>query len=261
VENLIKGDVTRCSDEGKLKTSRACPKFKTDPSAIREVMENDEGGVFQEIAAMSRGMQPRHLRAIAGAMLNEITTRKFGFYMWQPVYIRYRGTASSNYMSNFMTARILNADKETVRIVSDNGAVVMRYPNSGNLGPSIYTVADFEGIKQEMIDKGKVKDPIIDRPTSKSLRAIGLEDIDLQQNAESKRGGITSIEKVSGSNRLGRRTKNTGEIFDLTQIARAIDSGTQYANHSEETGEVSLRPNNYRSGGRNRTREFEAGDL
>lgn len=255
---MIKGDVSSCSEAKKLKTSRACPKFKTEPSAIGEILKDeDKAEGFQEIASLVNSMDTKNLRAFAGAILNEVTTRKQGFYMWQPVYIRYRGTARSNYMSNFMTARILNADSEMIRLVSEDGVTVMRYPNTGLQGPAMYSKEAFQEIKERMIDRGLHVDP--SEKTTRNLRPIDIDE-DLAMPPVSKRGGIASIDDVKRSNR--RLTKKKDSILDLTHIAQNIENGTaDYVDHSSN-GEARLNPKNesyYRSSKGNR--EIEAGDL
>lgn len=259
VESLISGDVSSCSEQQMQKTSRACPKFQTDPSAIKDIMEEgDAADGFQEIASLVHSLDSRQLRAMAGALLNEITTRKQGYYMWQPVYVRYRGTARSNYMSNFMTCRIVNADKNTIRLISEDGQVVIRYPNTGLEGPSIYSKDAFEPIKQAMIEKGATVDPA--DKTTRNLLPLDVED-ELNMPPASKRGGIASLDDVARTNRKIKK-RRADDIVDLTHIAASIESGTaDYARESED-GEVTLTPNtSYRRSGKKRNTEHELNDL
>jgi hypothetical protein len=265
VENLIAGnDLNNCSEEGKLKTSRACPKFQPEPTIIKDALQDDAEDGMREIASSVKSWDNRTLKAVAGALLNEVTTRKAGFYMWQPVYVRFRGTAASNYMSNFMTARVLTADKDTVRLVSDDGKVVLRYANTGHEGPSIYSVDAFSPLKEMMIEKGKDVDQT-ERATPKRLRPEGFEDVDFQLNTDGMNGRITSIGKMARANKTGRRTRSDNNILDLTKIAQRIDDGTaNYLEMSEETGEYTLKGSSYKVGSkrkRNPNDDIELGDL
>jgi len=253
-----------------MATSRACPKFKAEPSIIREALEEDAEDGFREIASCVKGMNPRQLKAMAGALLNEVVTRKNGFYMWQPVYIRFRGTANANYMSNFMTGRVVNADKNTVRIISDDGKTVLRYENTGHEGPSIYSVEAFAPIKEVMIEKGKRIDPS-ERETPKRLRPEDMKDVDFKLNSDGLNGLVSNVGKVVRSNKVARRARPNDNIMDLTKIAQSIESGTaNYVEMSEETGEYELASHSYNSSAakrkpkgrsKNGINEIELGDL
>lgn len=266
VENLIKGDVSNCSDEGKLRTSRACPKFQSDPTIMREALEDEAEDGLREIASMVKTFTNRQLKAFSGALLNEVTTRKNGFYMWQPVYVRFRGTSKANYMSNFMTARVLTADSTTVRLVSDDGKVILRYPNTGTDGPSVYSVDAFQPLKEMMIEKGKAVDNT-ERATPKALRPEEFKDSDFKLNTDGLNGHITSIDRMAKTNKITRRAKADSSIMDLTKIAQSIDNGTANYVKLNEDGEYEMKTTSYRTGKRkpggksSGTNEYELADL
>jgi hypothetical protein len=264
VEGLIKRDVRNCSTEGKLKTSRACPKFQADPTVFREAFE-DEGREegMREIAEWVSTMNTRHIRGLAGALLNEVTTRQNGWHMWQSVIVRFRGTASSNYMSNFMSARVLNADANVVRIISEDGKVVMRYANTGDAGPSLYSVEEFEPLKERMIEKGALVDQS-QRQTPKHLRAEDHKDVE-DILSKLKTNGTASIytmeEVVRNHNRKspkGKRIagKSNDKIMDLTNIAKMMESGARMVKSNEDGVELIDSPKRTR-----RSKEIEVGDL
>lgn len=263
VENLIGLDVSSCSEEGKMETSRACPKFTQDPTTIRDLLEEDFEDGIREMASLMKSMNPKQLLSMAGMFINEATTRKAGFHAWQPVYVRFRGTANSNYMSNFMTARVINADKNKVRLVSDDGKVVLSYANTGNAGPSLYSVENFEPLKEEMIDKGKRVDET-ERATPKRLRSEELQDVDLELNTDGLNGRISKVGKVVRSNKVARRAKAESNVMDLTKIAQQIEGGTSFVEYDEDSGEYTMPSHKYTKGKRRNLEdqsEIELGDL
>lgn len=264
---MISGDTKKCSDSQKLATSRACPKFRTAPESIKDILsEGDTAEGFQEIASLVHAMSSSQLKAMAGAVLNEVTTRKQGYHMWQPVYVRYRGTARSNYMSNFMSARILNADRDVIRLISEDGQTVLRYPNTGLAGPSVYSKAEFIPLRDSMIERGADVD-LTDRKTAKTLLPIDWSS-EIDMPPVSKRGGIANIEDVARSNRSLKqanraRGRKGDDIADLTHIAQQIELGTARFAQETEDGEVHLTSNtSYRkTKPRKKTRIIEANDL
>lgn len=265
MEGLISRDVRNCATEGKLKTSRACPKFQADPTVFREAFEDgerEEG--FREIAEWSRKLKTGQLRAIAGLFLNEAVTRKHGWHMWQPVIVRFRSTASSNYMSNFMSARVLNADADIVRLISEDGKVIMRYANTGNEGPSLYTVEAFEPIKEKMIEKGALVDHT-QRATPKHLRPEDYKEVEdiLSKLKTNGTATIYSMEDVvKNHNRKSTKAKRIANkpqgdsVMDLTAIAKMMESGARMMKHSDDGVELVDSPKR-----RRKQRELEAGDL
>lgn len=255
-ERLIVGSKASCTTDGILASHKACPKFKPDVYRLAEVVV-EKGNVMQELAYISSSMTPKQLKIFGMAMINETITRKNGFSFYQKVFVRYRGTARSNYLSNFFAGRILTADETTVRVCSDDGKVIFTYENTGAAGPSIYSVESFEPLRALMFKKSYVVDPEHERATAKFLRAKELSehgDIKLNTNGVH---GIVTPEKVSRSNKNAGKKGARSEIHDLTSIARDIERGSVSA--SRKDGTVVLSQNKYR--GRTSSGEHELSDL
>lgn len=255
-ERLITGSKTSCKADGMLPSHKACPKFKPDVYRLAEVVSTG-GNVMQELAYIAGGLTPKQLKIFGAAMLNETLTRKNGFSFYQKVFIRYRGTARSNYLSNFFAGRILTADESTVRVCSDDGKVIFTYENTGSAGPSLYTVDEFEPLRVLMLKKGYIVDPEHERATAKFLRAKELsEQGDIKLNTNGVHGIVTP-EKVSRSNKNAGKKGARSEIHDLTSIARDIERGSVTATRKD--GTVVLSQNKYR--GRTSSGEHELSDL
>lgn len=252
-EVLLNGEKESCSKQGFKAAHKACPKFRPDSFRLQSAIEDGEN-ILSELGTIIGGFDVRQLRALAATILNEATTRKHGFQFYQKVYVRFRGTARSDYITNFMTARILNADKDRVRVCSDDGKVVFTYENTGDQGPSIYTVDAFEPLKESMIKRGRINDPEVARNTAKAFRAEEV-DFDLKLNTN---GVISDISEVSRKNKgVGKRGRGKAEIFDLISIAREIERGVMKSQHVD--GTVVLKQDTYKR--RAGSSAVELGDL
>lgn len=242
-EVLISGESVPCNKQGMKNVSKACPKFRPDCFQLRGAIEAEEN-VLSEFGAIMSTFDTNQIRIFGIVMMNEAITRKHGFNFYQRVYVRYRGTASSNYLSNFMTARILMADAEKVYICSDDGKIVLTYENTGVNGPSIYDAESFIPLRDMMIAKARKMDPDVHRATTKALRPKEA-DFDLKLNTNGIQGTITDITRVSKSNGgIGKR-KRSSEIVDLVSIVQQIERGTGGTAKTED-GSVVLRPDRYK---------------
>lgn len=239
---LISGESVVCSSQGKLKTAKACPKFRPDVFSMDEMLENDN--TLVTLAKTIRSIPDSKLTLVASVILNDQVTRKAGYKLMQPVYVRYRGTARSDYMSNFMTARVLFADKDYVKLVSDTGRVTLTYVNNGLAGPTIYSVKEFRKIKQSMIDKGRNVDPAHERATSKAL--LSEEGYDFKLNHNGLDGLVVTMDEVAKAN--GIKGKKPSGIYDLVSMTADIERGEK------------LRNKGYRKSVKGRDRILEAGD-
>lgn len=226
-EALISGVSAPCSEQGKLDTSKACPKFKADLFNLRELSE--EGSFDQTAQFVSQVLNgiPADMHGlVASVFLQEAETKRNGFFFYQPVYIRYRGTANSNYMSNFMTAYVLNATENDVRLVSADPRqkqFIMTFDNTGLNGPSMYSASAFKELREEMIEKGRTVDPKLERRTSESLKP--QEDLDLSTMPTASLDGFTvSMHEVMKAN--GHRPTNKSKRkMDGMDLVSTIHDG------------------------------------
>lgn len=226
-EALISGIAAPCSDQGKLDTSKACPKFKADLFNLRELSDdNTFDQTAQFVSQVLNGIPADMHGLVASVFLQEAETKRNGFFFYQPVYIRYRGTASSNYMSNFMTAYVLNATENDVRLVSADPRekqFILTYGNTGLNGPSIYSPSAFKPLREEMIEKGRTVDPKEDRKTSESLKP--QEDLDLSVMPTTSLDGFTGsmfeVMKANGQ----RPTSKSKRKMDGMDLVSTIQEG------------------------------------
>lgn len=178
----------------------------------------EDGETFQAISKIVGAVEDSKLRALGALIMREGKTRNAGYKMGQKIYVRYRGTANSNYVSNFMTAYIMFADIDTVRIGSQDGKITMTFAHAARA--AILTRDDFLVIRKKMIAKNRLVDPDTHRAVSKRLRAV--EEYELGIDA-SRMGEVPTIDSVFKSN--GTKKSKTAGPNDLISIVRSIENG------------------------------------
>lgn len=200
---------------GMTATSEVCSSFEPNLRQVEDVVA-DEGG-FMALARIVDTMGEKSLRAMGAMLMREEHTRKAGYKFGQVVYVRYRGKATSNYISNFMQAYVMFVNNSNYRLMSKDGKCVLTY--SSECKPHILTKREFSKLRNSMIDKGRMVDPEVERTLSKRLQAE--EDYELGITKESLSGNVTTIDTVFKENKAPRR----GNINDLVSIVNDIEAG------------------------------------
>ena len=174
-------------------------------------------GGFMALARIVDKLPDASLRTLGVMLMREEKTRKMGYKFGQVVYVRYRGLASSNYISNFMKAHIMFVDKKTYKLMSNDGKCVLTF--NADCKPHIMTRQEFKCLRNSMLEKGKLVDPDVDRTLSRRLRAE--EEYELGITNDSKNGSITTIDAVFKENKLPRKSS----LNDLCAIVSHIEKG------------------------------------
>jgi len=232
-EALIDGSNTSCSEQGMDEVKKACPKFKPDAFSLLDMEGDAFEDVFTFIRQIMRRVPPEKFKLVASLFLQEGETRKHGYSFGQRVYVRYRGTQKSNYVSNFMSAYVLYANDHEVKLFAADPRerrYTLSYENTGLNGPSLYSSKNFKPLKDLMVSKGRHTDPDIERNTSKSI--IPLDEFDLSaMPSESLDGmvvGMSDVMKVNG-HKPAKKSKRT---YDLTDFASDVAGGNWVKNKS-----------------------------
>lgn len=255
---LIKGEKVPCSQQGFKSSHKACPQFRPDSTRLAETVE-EEGNVLSELGNIIADFSTKQLRLFAAALLNESITRKMGFRFYQKVIVRFRGTARANYLSNFMSARILAADRHSISICSDDGKIVFTYDmelnklDPNDLSNTIFTVEQFKPLQEKMVQMNRKVDPDIAKLKARALRA---EEVDFELKLNTN-GVMDSIETLSRRNKgAGRGAKR--EIVDLISMSRDIERGA-VGSHQNSDGSYLLKPDRYKK--RTGTSEYELSEF
>jgi len=216
-EKLIPDSKEVCSKADKTMTSSTCPHFIADVEPLKPLMKRD---AFDALIAILQEVPTEGLRNLASLLYNEKKTRKAGFHFGQKVYVRYRGSASANYLSNFMIARIMSVTKEAIRLTSQDGKCNLTFFRETN-EQHILSVDEFNELRVKMVRKGRLVDPDAERLLSKKLRCE--EEYELGMTNESSGGQITTIDTVFKENKLPRK-KGKKEV-DLVDLVNGVMAG------------------------------------
>lgn len=224
-----------CSGMGITAGNSACPKFKPDVFTLNEIVPHEATTRqnMETVSAMMNSVPTSKLPLIASVIIYEETTRKYGYKLWQKVFIRYRGTSKSDYLSNFMSGRVLWADKNHINLVSDQegkDAVTITIPYSDSEGSTIYTEEQFKVLRKEMKRKKRYVDPVEERNALKSATPVGEDSLNLLPNAV--RGAafadgemVLDLADVTKANGRKNKKGSSAKPYDLVQQARDMSAG------------------------------------
>lgn len=236
---LIPASTKPCESLGKLEDSKMCKHFRTNTYDLKELMETGGDGLVA-LFQLFGGMEEKDLRIIAGMLLSESRTRKQGVKMGQPVFVRYRGRESRNYMNNFMAARILDMDDKEVRLISETGNIVLTYPNTGLAGPLLYSKSEFKSLSKKMKAEGKINDP--EREISTSKRYLPEEDVKFKVPTLLDGFTVPNMDDIV-KGKGGKKKRRSNTLVDLVSM---IDNGGLLGAFSEdEDGALELGEDQY----------------
>lgn len=227
-----------CGDVlGKKDSSKVCPKFRKNTHKMTGTKRKEHSSI-EELGNIVRGISSDRIGLIGVMLLNERTTREAGYSFMQRVYVRYRGRATRNFLSNFMAAHVLQADSKQVVLCSSDGKTILTYPNTGIDGKDIYSVKAFKPMKAEMLEKGHEVDPEIKQSAPKRIIPHELEEV--HAAVASARGEIASIEEVAKRNKKHKKKGKKRDDSDrertlnLSQLADAMLSGEIAATDADD---------------------------
>lgn len=147
-----------CIQLGRIPTSKACGSHAPDVFSL--VNDEDRVTNLEDVGEMMAQMSDNDLQILGAMMLREKQTRKNGFQFRQKVYVRIRGSSNSNYLSNFVVGYVLDATKETIRVIGESGKTAISAINDKN-SETVYTVERFNKLRAVMLEKGHRVDPDI----------------------------------------------------------------------------------------------------
>lgn len=208
-------DKKLCCERGIMATQKPCRQFVPDTNSLSSLVEDEE--TFIALSRIVNAIDESQLRKLGALLMREKQTRSEGFNMGQKVYVRYRGQARADYLSNFMTAYIMYADADVIRITSRDGKLTMTF--AGRAKEAIYGDEEFEPIRTKMIKKKRYTDPNVQRHVAKHLRTLEEYELGLSDQIDS--GEIPTIDKVFKSNKVKKKKGSN----DLVSIVNAIESG------------------------------------
>jgi hypothetical protein len=223
-----------CSLSGKSAENSICPKFRSDVLEIKQKIR--ESGSLLAFLDLVSEFDVKDLKLVGAALLTEARTRNNGFVAGQKIWVRIKNASNRNYISNFVTARVLSADADYVRLTSDDGKLGLTYPNDGNNGPSLYTEDTFKPLLRLMKEANNYVDPM-----DAVARVKAVEPVTYKKSRKTD-----DVQRFEDEVRTKPKRRKRSEAYTLADIVMAIESGSDLgADVDEETGHVALGNNRY----------------
>lgn len=189
-----------------------------DVDPMRGLVGSDS---FEALVALIANIPTDALRSVSALLYNEKKTRNQGFRFGQKVYVRYRGAAGSNYMSNFMQAYVMGVFGDYIRVMSKDGKCVATFLLD-NQDKQIFDYDTFDGMRKRMISKGRLVDPDATKVLTKRFRCV--EEYELGMAKDSYSGMVTTIDTVFKESKIGRKRKGSTTV-DLVDIVDGMMNG------------------------------------
>lgn len=211
-EILIAGNKKVCGKLEKIVSSTICQQYTPNVKDVTQVPQTQ----LSALADLVNKFPPEATRALGILMFNEGKTRAQGMRFMQKVFIRYRGAANRNYISNFMSAYVLYATDDRYKLISEDGRCVLTYGE--HCRPVIFTEAEFEKIYTQMKQKGNMVDPDVEQLINRRFRAEEEHELDIVD--ESRNGEIATIDSVFAGNDIKKgRKKGLPDLISLVADA------------------------------------------
>lgn len=135
-----------CKQLGVLAISKTCKRFTVNPYLIDFNSSKPSNLIRELISSLSK----KDIHLFANVINQEYRTRKYGFYFGQEVMIR---VFVGDYISNYASALIINANKYNVYIQGSNGFHGMI------LHKNILTMEEWDKKRKSLLKRGLIKDP------------------------------------------------------------------------------------------------------
>uniref|UniRef100_A0AB39CDN2 DNA topoisomerase n=1 Tax=Pseudomonas phage HRDY3 TaxID=3236930 RepID=A0AB39CDN2_9VIRU len=205
--------------EPKHEASAICPKFSPNTRPVGELGSDK----ISELAELISSIDPKAMRALSVLLHNEPVTRGHGMTFMQKVYVRYRGAANRNYISNFMQAYVMYATSQHYKLMSADGRCVLTY--GAHCRPVIHTEQEFQGMYENMLAKNALVDPDAATLISRRWRheeEFNLGISDLADKVAKEGIGVSTIDDVFTSNNIRKgRKKGLPDLISLVEDAAA----------------------------------------
>lgn len=147
----------KCIALGRLPASKGCAKHKPDVFSLFQENEQRLTDLLSFKLLLAR-MSPNDLQTMASLFLRERKTRRYGFTFLQKVYVRFSGTTGRDYLNNFGVAYVLDANKDTLRLISESAKTSLTVPNEKD-STTVYSVERFRSLRDKIYAEKRWRDP------------------------------------------------------------------------------------------------------
>lgn len=213
--NLIEKQHGVCKNNGKTKLSKACRHFQPNTIPIKDITGTTPFELITESVAQ---MSDAQIRSLATLLYLEGHNRRRSYRFGQKVFVRYRGRANSNYVSNFMSAYVMSTVNGYLKVMSEDGRCTASFLLSNE--NQIFTAEEYEVVRQRMVRLGRLVDPDTITLLNKVLQAEERYELGIAE--ESLAGNEPTIDQVFKANKIKRRKT---VVTDLSDIVRDMQAG------------------------------------
>lgn len=213
--NLIEKQHGVCKDNGKTKLSKTCRHFQPNTIPLKDITGTTPFELITESVAQ---MSDAQIRSLATLLYLEGHNRRRSYSFGQKVFVRYRGRANSNYVSNFMSAYVMSTVNGYLKVMSEDGRCTASFLLSNE--NQIFTAEEYEVMRQRMVRLGRLVDPDVITLLNKVLQAEERYELGIAE--ESLTGNEPTIDQVFKANKIKRRKS---VVTDLSDIVRDMQAG------------------------------------
>jgi hypothetical protein len=243
-----------CATQGIEATDRICPYFSPNVTKLAAPYTSDHDKLF-ELGDLLAGFPPDKLNIMIGLLWAEKTTRKLGWRFFEKVYYLFRGYG--DYYDDYVTAYVLDATPERVRLTNEAGDVVISVFTSDDATqsdhyPSLFRQAEFDVLRLSM--KGMISPRSSQAKAISALRLLPLNElisakgvhtlddlVDLPPPADDEISDGAGDFEVSRVRKKGRRVRDLVDITsDITRSFSRVS--TAYYDDEAATDVTSLAP-------------------
>lgn len=158
---------TTCNNLGSIDTTPSCSDYSINPFVLQD-FEN----VLKPLADVLRVMPITTLSLFYEIISQEKALRRKGYYFMEKVAIKYWGTPSERYVSNYVLGHVYSATKEGVFVIAKSGMRMFA------LKESIIKLEVFLELRRRLKDDGKITDPSLGNRTSAKQKLAITETLD-----------------------------------------------------------------------------------
>ena len=184
-----------CQDLGIIGTSKTCGAYKPNVHTLRASEGSEE---VVDLFKAIRALPTDYLPIIASLLVRESKTRTFSkFKILQPVMVVIDG--NGEFLSDFVKAYVLDADKEFIRVINKSGTFIAQFPLDST---SIYTLTQFKSVKEKLKKLKKISNPKADRSSCKSS-SVAMDEV------------VPTIDHAIDEGRISKRKLRKSDLYTL----------------------------------------------
>jgi hypothetical protein len=198
---------TTCNNLGSIDTTPSCTDYSINPFVLQDFEK-----VLKPLADVLRVMPITTVTMFQEIISQERGLRRKGFYFMEKVAIKYWGTPSEKFVSNYILAHVFSATNEGVFVIAKSGIRMFI------LRESVIKLEEFLSLRRGLKESGKITDPSFGNRTSTKQKLAITETLDdiiargLIEDSELDTGIKRRLNPKRISRELGEKHRSEGEF-------------------------------------------------